>query len=190
MIHFLLVLHTIIFFMQKKKSSVSQNIFARDERLLFIKSYAVPLLFMNVTSYTYQIQALYIHIRSDISTLDNGWVPSASTLLNLSVQNLGQPLRGQFHLFFQLLLTNQQLSEFRYKCNNPLHSFFLLHSTRLPLSGTLVNIFSEFLCIIYTEQRMCLAHSCACGGRLQHLHCTPQCASLAERFLYIRKVLS
>lgn len=124
MIHFLLVLHTIIFFMQKKKSSVSQNIFARDERLLFIKSYAVPLLFMNVTSYTYQIQALYIHIRSDISTLDNGWVPSASTLLNFSVQNLGQPLRGQFHLFFQLLFTNQQLSGFRYKCNNPLHSFF------------------------------------------------------------------
>jgi len=28
------------------------------------------------------------------------------------------------------------------------------------------------------EQRMCLAHSCACGGRLRHLHCTPQCASL------------
>ena len=150
MIRFLLVLHTIIFFMQKKKSSVSQNIFARDERLLFIKSYAVPLLFMNVTSYTYQIQALYIHIRSDISTLDNGWVPSASTLLNFSVQNLGQPLRGQFHLFFQLLFTNQQLSGFRYKCNNPLHSFFLLHSTRLPLSGTLVNIFSEFLCITYS----------------------------------------
>ena len=89
MIHFLLVLHTIIFFMQKKKSSVSQNIFARDERLLFIKSYAVPLLFMNVTSYTYQIQALYIHIRSDISTLDNGWVPSASTLLNLSARIWG-----------------------------------------------------------------------------------------------------
>ena len=89
MIHFLLVLHTIIFFMQKKKSSVSQNIFARDERLLFIKSYAVPLLFMNVTSYTYQIQALYIHIRSDISTLDNGWVPSASTLLDLSVRIWG-----------------------------------------------------------------------------------------------------
>ena len=89
MIHFLLVLHTIIFFMQKKKSSVSQNIFARDERLLFIKSYAVPLLFMNVTSYTYQIQALYIHIRSDISILDNGWVPSASTLLNLSARIWG-----------------------------------------------------------------------------------------------------
>lgn len=89
MIHFLLVLHTIIFFMQKKKSSVSQNIFARDERLLFIKSYAVPLLFMNVTSYTYQIQALYIYILSDISTLDNGWVPSASTLLTLSVRIWG-----------------------------------------------------------------------------------------------------
>ena len=75
--------------MQKKKSSVSQNIFARDERLLFIKSYAVPLLFMNVTSYTYKIQALYTHIQNDISTLDNGWVPSASTLLNLSVRIWG-----------------------------------------------------------------------------------------------------
>ena len=32
-----------------------------------------------------------------------------------------------------------------------------------------------------------LAHSCACGGRLRHLPCTPQCASWAERFLYIRK---
>lgn len=135
--------------MQKKKSSVSQNIFARDERLLFIKSYAVPLLFMNVTSYTYQIQALYIHIRSDISTLDNGWVPSASTLLNFSVQNLGQPLRGQFHLFFQLLLTNQQLSGFRYKCNTPLHSFFLLHRKRVPSSGNLVNVFPEFLCMFF-----------------------------------------
>ena len=59
----------------------------------------------------------------------------------------------------------------------------------------------------YKEQRMCIAHSCACGvakrqwrlfskdrsgnvDRLRHLHCTPQCASLAERFLYIRKALS
>ena len=135
--------------MQKKKSSVSQNIFARDERLLFIKSYAVPLLFMNVTSYTYQIQASYIHIQNDISTLDNGWVPSASTLLNLSARIWAGQLRGQFHLFFQLLLTNQQLSEFRYKCNNPLHSFFLLHRKRVPSSGNLVNVFPEFLCIFF-----------------------------------------
>ena len=34
---------------------------------------------------------------------------------------------------------------------------------------------------------MCKAHSCACGGRLRHLHCTPQCASLAERFFILGK---
>ena len=34
---------------------------------------------------------------------------------------------------------------------------------------------------------MCKAHSCACGGRLRHLHCTPQCASLAERFYILGK---
>ena len=44
--------------------------------------------------------------------------------------------------------------------------------------------------LFFYEQRMCFAHSCACGGRLRHLHCTPQCASIAERFLYIRKALS
>ena len=32
-----------------------------------------------------------------------------------------------------------------------------------------------------------LAHSGACGGRLRHLPCTPQCASLAERFYILGK---
>ena len=27
---------------------------------------------------------------------------------------------------------------------------------------------------------MCFAHSCACGGRVRQLHCTPQCASRGE----------
>ena len=40
----------------------------------------------------------------------------------------------------------------------------------------------------YTQNKECaLAHSCACGGRLRHLHCTPQCASLAERFFILGK---
>ena len=34
---------------------------------------------------------------------------------------------------------------------------------------------------------MCKAHSCTCGGCLRHLHCTPQCASLAERFFILGK---
>ena len=76
-------------FYAKEKVLRLAKILARDGRLLFIKSYAVPLLFMNVTSYTYQIQALYTHIQNDISTLDNGWVPSASTLPTLSVRIWG-----------------------------------------------------------------------------------------------------
>ena len=39
----------------------------------------------------------------------------------------------------------------------------------------------------YIYNKECaLAHSGACGGRLRHLPCTLQCASLAERLLYIR----
>ena len=131
--------------MQKKKSLVSQNIFARDERLLFIKSYAVPLLFyecyfihLSDTSYIYTYT-------SDISSLDNGWVPSAPTFPDSIIQNLGQPLRGQFHLSSQLLYTDQQLSEFKYKCNNPLHSFFLITYDKITIICHPCQYLSEIL---------------------------------------------
>ena len=40
----------------------------------------------------------------------------------------------------------------------------------------------------YIYNKECaLAHSGACGGRLRHLPCTPQCASLAERFCILGK---
>lgn len=149
MIHFLLVLHTIIFFMQKKKSSVSQNIFARDERLLFIKSYAVPLLFMNVTSYTYQIQALYIHIRSDISTLDNGWVPSASTLLNLSARIWGSRSEASSIYSFNCFSPTSSSLDSDINVILLFIAFFYYIGKGVPSSGNLVNVFPEFLCIFF-----------------------------------------
>ena len=47
-----------------------------------------------------------------------------------------------------------------------------------------ISTYSNLQFFLISNKECALAHSCACGGRLQHLHCTPQCASLAERFIY------
>ena len=47
-----------------------------------------------------------------------------------------------------------------------------------------ISTYSNLQFSLISKKEYGLAHSCACGGRLQHLHCTPQCASLAERFIY------
>ena len=47
-----------------------------------------------------------------------------------------------------------------------------------------ISTYSNLQFFLISNKECALAHSCACGGRLRHLHCTSQCASLAERFIY------
>ena len=66
----------------------------------------------------------------------------------------------------------------------------LVHERNVPvvvhpfMNSRSISTYSNLQFFLISDKECALAHSCACGGRLRHLHCTPQCASLAERFIY------
>ena len=139
-------------FYAKEKVLRLAKIFARDGRLLFIKSYAVPLLFMNVTSYTYQIQALYTHIQNDISTLDNGWVPSASTLPTLSVRIWGSRSEASSIYSFNCFAPTSSSLDSDINVIILFIAFFYYIAQDYHYLVLLSIFFSEFLCITYTKK--------------------------------------
>ena len=89
------------------------------KRRKILSSYAVPLLFMN-GSYTHGIRNLRIS-GILISSPYNG-----GNRLHLLLYNFRQLLKGEFHNFLPLLLSNQQFSVLRSECTIPYHCILLI----------------------------------------------------------------
>ena len=102
-------------FLNKKKSLISTDYCKRRKTSVF----AVPLLFMN-GSYTHGIRNLRIS-GILISSPYNG-----GNRLHLLLYNFRQLLKGEFHNFLPLLLSNQQFSVLRSECTIPYHCILLI----------------------------------------------------------------
>ena len=100
-----------------KKSSISTDLSARDERYYHLTRYHSYLWTM---SYTHGIRNLRIS-GILISSPYNG-----GNRLHLLLYNFRQLLKGEFHNFLPLLLSNQQFSVLRSGCTIPYHCILLI----------------------------------------------------------------
>ena len=100
-----------------KKSSIPADLSARDERYYYLTRYHSYLWTM---SYTHGIRNLRIS-GILISSPYNG-----GNRLHLLLYNFRQLLKGEFHNFLPLLLSNQQFSVLRSGCTIPYHCILLI----------------------------------------------------------------
>ena len=73
-----------------------------------------------------------------------------------------------------------------HSCNlhAPLCGRFCLHSVDVARYAALIQTKSPTNSDRYLAESIFKTHSSACGGRLRHLPCTPQCASSRSVFIY------